>query len=131
VSEALIAHAEDRLCEAMRTSDLEALDALLAEELIFTSHWGALFGKQEDLAAHREGVVQIDHLAASDRQIRMVAGVAIVTLRLEIAGSIGGEPSVGAFRFTRIWAPSADGAWQVVAAQSTQLPEPPARPQSG
>lgn len=131
MSEELIASSEDRLCEAMRTSDLDALDVLLAEGLIFTSHWGALFGKNEDLAAHRDGVVKIDRLVASDRQIRMVAGVAIVTLRLEIAGSIGGEPSVGAFRFTRVWAPSAEGAWQVVAAHSTQLPEPPAGPQTG
>ncbi|MGE0552749.1 MAG: nuclear transport factor 2 family protein [Gemmatimonadales bacterium] len=125
MSEALIARSEDRLCEAMRTSDLATLDELLADGLVFTSHWGALFGKQEDLAAHRDGVIKIDRLAASDRQIRMMAGVAIVTLRLEIAGSIGGAPSAGAFRFTRVWAPSADGAWQVIAGQATQLPEPP------
>lgn len=126
MSEALIARSEDRLCEAMRSSDLDALDELLADGLVFTSHWGALFGKEDDLALHRDGGIKIDRLAASDRQIRMMAGVAIVTLRLEIAGSIGGEPSAGVFRFTRVWAPSANGAWQVIAGQSTQLPEPPA-----
>jgi len=36
---------EHRLLNAMCNSDLEELDALLADDLVFTDHLGALWGK--------------------------------------------------------------------------------------
>ena len=46
---------ERRLLGAMRTSALEELDALLADDLLFTDHLGALWGKQDDLMALAPG----------------------------------------------------------------------------
>jgi ketosteroid isomerase-like protein len=114
-----IRHYEERLLRAMRASDLAELDALLADDLVFTDHLGALWGKQDDLAAHRSGAIEVETVAASDERIRLLDGAAIVTVRLEISGRFAGEPASGAFRFTRVWAPTGDGRWQVVTAHST------------
>ena len=110
---------ERRLLDAMRASALDELDALLADGLVFTDHLGGLWGKQDDLAAHRSGVIHIDDLSASQERILVLDGAAVVSVLLEISGAFGGREASGAFRFTRVWAPAAGGRWQVVAAQST------------
>jgi ketosteroid isomerase-like protein len=114
-----IAVLEQRLCAAMRDSDVETLDALLADDLIFTDHLGGLWTKSDDLAAHRSGQIQVASVVASAQRINVRDALAVVNVRLEIAGHFGGEPASGTFRFTRVWAPAAKGRWQVVAAHST------------
>ena len=46
---------EEALRIAMLTSDVAALDGLIADALIFVGHSGEVFGKQDDLALHRSG----------------------------------------------------------------------------
>jgi ketosteroid isomerase-like protein len=110
---------ERRLLSAMRTSALDELEALLADELVFTDHLGGLWGKQDDLMAHRTGVIHIGALSASQERIMVLNGAAVVSVLLEISGTFADQEASGAFRFTRVWAPMASGKWQVVVAQST------------
>ena len=110
---------ERRLLDAMRASALDQLDALLADDLVFTDHLGGLWGKRDDLAAHRSGVISIRALSASQERILVFDGAAVVSVLLEISGTFAGQEASGAFRFTRVWAPAAGGKWQLVAAQST------------
>lgn len=110
---------EHRLLGAMRASTIDELDALLADDLVFTDHLGGLWGKQDDLTAHRSGMIHIRALSASQERILVFDGAAVVSVLLEISGTFDGQEASGAFRFTRVWAPTAGGDWQVVAAQST------------
>ena len=103
----------------MLRSDVNALDALLAPELVFTSHLGHVLGKQDDLAAHEAGLVKIDELTPSDQRLQLRDDVAIVSVRVHLSGRYAGTPSNGDFRFTRVWAISSSGIWQVVAAHAT------------
>ena len=110
---------ERRLRDAMRGSDLDELDALLADGLVFTDHLGALWGKQDDLTAHRVGAIRVRSVEASEERIQVHDGVAVVNVRLTISGIFSGQEASGDFRFTRVWVPGRDGRWQVVAAQAT------------
>lgn len=112
---------ERRLLDAMRDSDLGELDALLADDLVFTDHLGALWGKQDDLGAHRSGAIKVRAIEASQERVQVHDGVAVVNVRLSISGTFGGEEASGVFRFTRVWVPVREGRWQVVAAHSTLL----------
>ena len=117
-AEAQILDAEDRLRAAMLSSDVGALDALLAPDLIFTNHLGQLLGKENDLAAHRSGVLKVKELRPSEQHVRFSAGVAIVSVRMQLLGTYNGEPANGDFRFTRVWALSGEKTWHVVAAHA-------------
>lgn len=101
--------AEFELREAMLRGHVEALDRLLAEELIFTSHTGHVMGKAEDLAAHRDRLLRLSRVDVSDRQIRLAGDAAVVTLRAEMAGTWDGNAFVGAFRYSRFWRREATG----------------------
>jgi ketosteroid isomerase-like protein len=95
--------AEAALREAMLRNDVAALDRLLAEELIFTSHTGHIMGKAEDLAAHRDGILRLSRVDVSEREIRLAGDAAVVTLRAEMAGTWDSNAFVGAFRYSRFW----------------------------
>ena len=117
--ETQILEAEERLRLAMLGSDAEALDELLAPELIFTNHLGQILSKQDDLTAHRSGTLEIRELIPSDRRIQLTRDVAIVSVRVHLSGSYGGIESSGDFRFTRVWQRGDRGTWQVWAAHSS------------
>lgn len=119
--ESQIVEAEERLRQAMLASDVNALDELLASELMFTNHLGQVLGKQDDLGAHRSGLVEISELTPSEQTVQLRGDVAIVSVRVHLAGSYAGTPSEADFRFTRVWARPSGGTWQVVAGHATVL----------
>jgi ketosteroid isomerase-like protein len=114
---------EQRLLGAMLRSDLDELDTLLADDLVFTDHLGALWRKQDDLAAHRSGAIKVRAVTASDEHFRLFAGAAVVSVLVQISGTFAGQEASGAFRFTRVWAATPGRQWQVVAAHSTLVAE--------
>jgi len=116
-----VLEAEERLRQAMLDSDVAALDGLLASELVFTSHLGQVFGKQADLDAHESGLVKVAELTPSDQRVQTHENVAVVSVQVHLVGSFAGAASEGDFRFTRVWALSDQGAWQVVAGHSSAV----------
>ena len=115
----LIAAMEERLKIAMLDSDVSALDELLADDLIFTSHLGQIMTKQDDLDAHRSGFVKIESIEQTEQQIKLRDQMAIASVLSHIKGEFGGEPSEVPLRFTRIWHQTEIGKWQVIAAHSS------------
>ena len=109
---------EERLAHAMRTSDVSVLDELLADDLLFTNHQGLLVTKQEDLDVHRSGLLKLDTLDASDRSIRLLGNVAVVAVRVQLAGRHADNHFEGTFRYTRVWSRLGD-RWRIVAAHAS------------
>lgn len=120
-----IVEMEERLRTAMLGSDVDALDELLAPDLVFTNHLGQLLGKGDDLVAYRSGALKIARLEPSEQQLRVLGEAAVVSVRMQITGSYQDAPANGDFRVTRVWARSEQQVWRIVAAHSVliiQLP---------
>jgi ketosteroid isomerase-like protein len=122
VSEQQIIDVEERLRLAMLCSDVEALDELISDDLIFTSHFGQVVSKQDDLAFHRAGVFKFQTLEPSERKINFIEGFAIVSVRVRISGISAESPFTDDLRYTRIWCRSS-GSWQIVAGHSSAVQE--------
>jgi ketosteroid isomerase-like protein len=116
--QAQIVEVEDRLRIAMLGSDVGALNDLLAQDLIFTNHLGQLLGKDDDLAAYRSGVLKVLSLEPSERRVKALGDVAVVSVRMQLSGTYEGTPANGDFRFTRVWARSQQKRWQIIAAHA-------------
>jgi ketosteroid isomerase-like protein len=116
-----IQHVEQRLLDAMLTSNLGELDALLSDELLVTGPDGQLVGKADDLAAHRAGVLQIKAMVPLETTIKLLPEMAIVFALMEIQGSFQAEPFVGRYRYTRVWT-NENGRWQIIAAHISPTP---------
>lgn len=105
---------ESALRQAQLASDVPALERLVDDALVFTGPDGAVYGKQDDLDAHRRGWVRITRLEPSEERIQSFGRIAVVSVRMEMSGSFQGSSFAGPFRYTRVWYAHADG-WRVVA----------------
>ena len=105
---------EAALRQAQLSGDVSALDRLVDDALVFTGPDGAVYGKADDLDAHRQGWVRITRLEPSDERVQRFGRVAVVSVRMEMAGTFKGTPFAGPFRYTRVWCERPDG-WRVVA----------------
>ncbi len=114
---------ESRLKEAMLSSNIEELDTLLSDDLIFTDQTGSLYSKHDDIAAHKTGYVSIKSIDCSDQRINVKTDTAIVSVLMEISGIFGGNQATAKLRFTRTWYQVEQDKWQIIAAHSTQLIE--------
>jgi Domain of unknown function (DUF4440) len=117
---------EDKLQQAMLTSDVVMLDELIADDLVFTRQTGDRLDKQTDLEAHRLGIVRFTKVEISDRQIHQYnecSSCVIVTLQAELAGTVHNEPFSGHFRFTRVWL-HRNQLWQIAAGHVCQMASP-------
>lgn len=111
--------AEQQLRHAMLASDVELLDALISPRLVFTTHFGAVVSKQDDLEVHRSGVLKFHAIELSEQRMLTLADVAYVCVRARVSGTFSGSPFQDDIRFSRVWQRSPNNAWQVVAGQAT------------
>lgn len=112
---------ENRLKEAMLSSNIEELNALLSDNLIFTDHAGAIHSKNDDINSHKSGFISINSIECSDQKIHVFKNTAIASVIMAISGIFGGNPATGKFRFTRTWLQVDQDQWQLIAGHSTLL----------
>ena len=117
--ESQIEAAEEQLRLAMLASDVELLDALISPSLIFTTHFGTVISKQDDLEIHRSGALKFQTIEPSERKMLILDGLAYVSVRVRLSGAFGGSPFQDDVRFSRVWRLSKNNSWQVVAGQVT------------
>lgn len=110
---------EEQLRLAMRTSDVAALDQLIADDLVFTSHLGQVISKQDDLAFHQAGLCQFQTIDYSERCIQPIGDRILISVRVYLTGIYGEIPFEEDLRFTRLWQRSPQGTWQIIVGHSS------------
>jgi hypothetical protein len=103
LTEHIIRSLEDELLNAIKASDIPALDRLLHDDLLFIAPNGSLVTKALDLASHRAGTMIVDELSSTIEQIRLIDDTAIVIVVYNTRGRMMGIPITGKFRYIRIW----------------------------
>ncbi|HUQ98586.1 MAG TPA: nuclear transport factor 2 family protein [Gemmatimonadaceae bacterium] len=105
---------ESALRRAQLAGDLAELDRLLDDGLVFTGPNGLVYGKEDDLDAHRRGLIRITRLDPSEERIQRFGPIAVVSVRMEMSGTFEGAAFAGPFRYTRVWRAHGNG-WRIVA----------------
>jgi ketosteroid isomerase-like protein len=119
-----IVELEARIRAAQLDADIAALDALIAEELLFTGPTGELGTKEEDLRLHGSGTVRFrEHVPEELRMRRVGPDVVVTALRARLVVDVAGTRVGGAYRYTRVWARE-DGTWRVVGGHVSAVPAP-------
>ncbi|KAI9135725.1 nuclear transport factor 2 family protein [Acaryochloris sp. CCMEE 5410] len=116
-----IIEVEERLRLAMLTSDVAALDQLLADDLVFTNHLGQTISKHDDLAFHQSGLCRFQTIEYSERRIQPLGEGVVVSVRVQWAGLYGETPFQDHLRFTRLWQRSSQDLWQVIIGHSSVI----------
>ena len=117
---AQVTTAEDRLIAAMKTSDVDALDALLHDALLFNGPNGQTATKAADLANYRSGGIDLRRVEGRDRMVSVIGDDIVVAVTVAIEGNYMGSEIDGSFRYLRVWK-RFDGVWKVIAGSVVAL----------
>jgi ketosteroid isomerase-like protein len=118
--ETAIRAAETRLLEAMRTSDVGALDQLIHDRLRFIGPDGVVYSKEDDLSRHRSGFQRMTRIEVEKLDIEPHGDTAIAIVDTRLEGSIAGAPFAGRYRYLRVWQ-KLDAGWVIIAGEVRSL----------
>lgn len=112
---------EERLRLAMLASDCPVLDELISPDLIFTNHLGQVYGKQDDLHMHRDGLLKLHTLEPSDFRVKAKGDLAVVSTRMAVGGTFDNTAFQEDLRYTRVWHLSERGGWEILTGHSSRI----------
>jgi hypothetical protein len=110
--ESTIRAVEERLWREQLSGDVQVLDDLIADDLLFTGLAGSLETKAADLQQHRSGALKITKLDLLEFRVRAIPGGAITSVKMDAAAVIAGRLTSAILRYTRVWI-SEGGRWQI------------------
>jgi len=127
-----IAAAEERLTEATRQVDVDALDRIYADDIMFTGVTGVICDKKAVMDEARRGVAE--RKAAAEKQSPVVVSydkddlrtvrhgaTAVSSFRFSVTIRANGQQEITRrYRSTNVWMKRAE-QWQVVAAHTAAM----------
>jgi ketosteroid isomerase-like protein len=116
VNEKEILALEDKRFGAMIARDFQALEAMLHGDL----RSGLTDTKATWLQSMQSGKTRYKSVNCTDRKVRVIGKVALITGRAAIEAEIGGQPRSLKLLFLNAWAKTPQG-WKLVAWQSTPV----------
>jgi len=108
---------------AQISGDVAMIDRLLSDDYIGISMTGQANTKTQQLDRFRNRTLVITRIDVSDRKIKLVGSVAIVTSRADVEGVNEGESMKGMFRYTRVYQRLPSGVWKTTNFEATKIPQ--------
>ncbi len=115
---------EDEWRDAMLTSNIKAMDSLLAVDYMAITASGTLQSREEALESLRSGRLHFTAIKVSDRKVRFYGSTAVVTSLANIQATTPDGHLSGNYRYTRVYVRNAQGAWKVVSFEASRVREP-------
>ncbi len=108
--------------DAMAQKDLATLKAVIADDLIYTHSSARLDTKASLIGNMESGSTVYTAVVPSDVKAQDLGDTVVLTGSARISVMANGRPNSFGVRFTDVYA-NRGGQWQMVAWQSTRLPE--------
>jgi hypothetical protein len=111
---------EAQLAQAMLHNDIDMLDRLLSDDLVFSGPDGVIVSKAQDLALHEAGDIIFATYEIKELLIQSYDPIEIAHVKVKLAGNFRGEDFGGDFRYLRIYLKK-DEQWQIIGGQVTAI----------
>lgn len=107
---------------AMVSGDIETLGRILADDMTYVHTSAAVDTKESIMTSIGNGNLNYHKMAARNVLVRDKGNAAVVTGEADVEVTSGGNDLTFSLRFTDVYV-NGDAGWQMVAWQSTRLPE--------
>jgi len=121
-NEAMVIDLDKKRMQAMAAKDIATLDALLADDLVYTHSSARLDTKHSLIANMKSGATVYSAVEPSQVRAQDLGDAVILTGVARIKVSANGKDLDFRVRFTDAYA-KRSGRWQMVTWQSTRLPD--------
>jgi ketosteroid isomerase-like protein len=122
MSEHEVTAADDRRFQAMVKQDWAALDAALADDLVYVHSTARVESKAEHVANLKAGKPHYRGASPRERKVRMRGDVGIINGVSDMHVENAGKEQRFTIRYLAVYAKIA-GRWQMTAWQSTKVPD--------
>ena len=116
-----VAQVEARWARALVAADLEALDAIYADDLVYIHSNGSIETKQQFLDSIATGRLRFRTVTLRDSQVRLYGNSAVVSALYDLGLEVGGGSVTMSIQYMTVYV-GEPGAWRIVAQQTTRLP---------
>ena len=117
-----VLEADDRRFDAMRKQDWPALEARLADDLVYVHSTARRETKAEHVGNLKAGKPHYRGIAPRERKVRVHGGVGVVNGVSEMHVDNAGKEQRFTVRYLAVYAKSGN-AWRMIAWQSTRVPD--------
>jgi ketosteroid isomerase-like protein len=107
--------------DAIMHRNVQAMDALLADDYVAITANGMLQSKEQTLANLKSGTLRFDAIEFSDRKVRFYGETALVTSKAEVKGNRPDGEISGSYRYTRVYVKDAKGGWKIVSFEASRI----------
>ena len=120
-TEAELNRLEDLRYEAMKNVDAKTLSNLFADEFVYQTLQGVTHTRSSYIGVITSGDVKINSFKRENSRVRFYGDTATVMATTHLDVAFKGEPRQVSLFYLNVWV-KRDGRWQLVARQSTALP---------
>lgn len=110
--------------QAILHSNVSTLDSLLDDDYMAITASGTLRTKEQTLEALRSGKMHITSMDLFDRRIRFYGKTALVTGRIQAAGSTNEGDMSGNYRYTQVFIRDLHDKWKIASFEINRIREP-------
>ncbi|AYE50336.1 nuclear transport factor 2 family protein [Priestia megaterium] len=104
MNQARVIEYEEMLRSAILSNNIELLEELLSDELIFVNHLGEWLSKEEDINAHRSKSLDIAGMEVLEQEVKLFQELAVTVTKVALNGALAtGESIGGEYSYTRVW----------------------------
>ncbi|MDR6967639.1 ketosteroid isomerase-like protein [Flavobacterium arsenatis] len=100
---------ENKLYKAITESNINALEELLHDDLLFVIPSGEVITKEIDLKTYRDGALKINEINSQIEAFNIIEDMAVIILVMELKGSYNAENFEAKYRYIRFWKKFKDG----------------------
>jgi ketosteroid isomerase-like protein len=111
---------EKQWTDAELKHDAEALDRILADDIVEIDSTGQVQTKAEDLADLKSGESKLESMSVENMKVRVFGNAVVVNGHYTMKGTYKGKDISGEGRFTDVFT-KRQGRWQCVSTQMTPI----------
>lgn len=100
---------ENRLYQAIIGRNIDTLEKLLHNNLLFIIPSGEVITKEIDLKTYRDGALKVDEITPKIETLNIIDDVAVIVLVMELKGIYNTEPFEVKYRYIRFGKQFNDG----------------------
>lgn len=100
---------ENKLYKAIKECNINTLEELLHNDLLFIIPSGGVITKEIDLRTYQDGKLKIDEINPQIEELNIIEDVAVIIVSMELKGSYNSEPFEAKYRYIRFWKKFKDG----------------------
>ena len=111
---------ENRLLDAIRNGDINTLDELLHDSLLFNIPTGQTITKEMDIENYRSGIMTVYDISTTDQTIKTIDDISTVAVTVHLKAKYADQTIDGKFRYLRVWK-LFDHSWRIIAGSGFQI----------